>query len=93
MNTGGIIDINNNPFALNSWIEQGYDLTLHRQNQLILLFGKRVEDINAMNRNVGKYVAFVAIRWGFGEIVNDRLVPTDKWNHCGNYDGFGLAKN
>jgi hypothetical protein len=92
MNTGGIIDLKNNPFSLASWIEQGFDLTPHRQGQLVPLFGKMVEEINTMNRNLGRCLAFVAIRWGFAEIVSDQLIQTDKWNHRGNYNGYGLPK-
>ena len=75
----GIIDKTKNPFALKSWIKQDYGLTLKRQDQLGLLFGKTVDEILSINRNEGRYPAFVAIRWGFAVLNNNILEPTEKW--------------
>jgi hypothetical protein len=90
----GIIDIERNPFGRKSWIIQGYPLTLKRKNQLSVLFGKDTETIKKIrNINDGKYVAFVAIRWGFAVIIKGRLIATEKWTNQGNYDDFGQIKS
>jgi len=65
----GIIDLIRNPFAINSWIEQGYGLTPHRSDQLFKILYLPVEDISALPRNEGKYVAYVGIRFGFAIII------------------------
>ncbi|MCP4114085.1 MAG: hypothetical protein GY737_01550 [Desulfobacteraceae bacterium] len=56
----GIVDELNNPFVIPSWIEQGYGLTYkgerNRQDKLPALFNRTVEEINDMDRNLGKYV-------------------------------------
>jgi NTP pyrophosphatase (non-canonical NTP hydrolase) len=83
-------DRNKNPFYRESWDRQNYPLTCHRQEQLKELFGKGIEEI-AKNfpENEGKYVAFIAIRWGFVEIVNNKIMPTDIWHLRSDYDGYG----
>jgi hypothetical protein len=40
--------------------------------------------------NENKYVAFVAIRWGFAKFKDRKLVPTEKWEKRGNYNGYGV---
>lgn len=85
----GIIDKEKNPFGTPSWIKQGYGLTYknkrNRQEDLPILFNKTVDEINKMSRNDGKYVAFVAIRWGFAKIINNKLVPTEIWKDRAKY--------
>lgn len=85
----GIIDSDRNPFAINLWIEQGYSFTKRRQNQLPLLFEKDKKYIEALPLNDGKYVAFVAIRWGFACLLNKKLTPTEKWSNRYIYVGHG----
>jgi hypothetical protein len=87
--SGGIIDKEKNPFANKDWIKQGFGLTLHRQKQLKLLFGKRIHQISRIKRNEGAYPAFVGIRWGFACIKNDILEPTSNWHHSGLYSEYG----
>ena len=92
----GIIDLERNPFSHESWIEQGFSFTPKRQEQLENLFGQRVENIlTTQPENDARYVAFVAIRWGFAKIINMELAPTEKWNNRHLYDGHGqpLKKN
>lgn len=79
----GVVDKSQNPFACDFWIEQGYPLTRHRHDQVERLLSKTVEEIRAIDKRDGptrgSYPAFVAIRWGYAEIKNNRLVPTRKW--------------
>jgi hypothetical protein len=77
----GIIDLIRNPFAINSWIDQGYGLTPRRSDQLSKLLYKSVDDISALPENEGKYVAFISIRWGFAVIEDGKLLPTKKWDN------------
>ena len=75
----GIIDLVNNPFAI-SLKYQGLSFTPHRQKQLPALFGKDFETIvNTLPVNDGKYVAFIAIRWGYAKMIDGRLAHTGKW--------------
>lgn len=85
----GNIDLNLNPFAIDSWIDQGYGLTDHRKGQLLNILYKSVAEISDLPRNEGKYVAFVAIRWGFAEIIDGKLKPTNKWDNRNSYDEYG----
>ncbi len=89
----GIVDKLNNPFGFPSWIKQGYGLTFgtkrNRQDKLPALFDRSVEEINSIDNNIGRYVAFVAIRWGFAELKENVLVPTERWENRSNYDEFG----
>lgn len=89
MEQTGIIDLNKNPFAIKSWIDQGYGLTPQRGDLLSSILYKTQLDISVLPRNEGKYVAFVAIRWGFAEIINGKLLPTKKWDNRQKYDNFG----
>ena len=89
MRENGIIDKINNPFALESWIKQGYGLTLRRQDQLKPLFGKTIGEILSINRNEGRYPAFVGIRWGYAIIKNNILEPTEKWFNSELYSEYG----
>ena len=85
----GIID-ENNPFIKDSWIKQGYGFTTHRQEQISKLFGKHISAILWTNpKNENSYVAFVSIRWGFANIIDDKLTPTEKWSNRNLYDGHG----
>lgn len=70
MEQTGIIDLNKNPFAIKSWIDQGYGLTPQRGDLLSSILYKTLSDISVIPINEGKYVAFVAIRWGLAEIIN-----------------------
>ena len=76
----GVIEEDRNPFAQPSWIEQGYSFTEHRRDQAGALLGKTVQEIRDMGGNEGEYPAFVAIRWGYAEIKDNRLTPTAKWS-------------
>lgn len=89
MRQSGNIDLDQNPFAVDSWINQGFGLTKHRTRQLAKILYNSVVAISELPRNEGKYVAFVAIRWGFAEIINGKLIPTKKWDNRQNYDDFG----
>lgn len=90
----GIIEKEKNPFVIPSWIEQGYGLTYkkkrNRQEDLPVLFNRTTDEINKMDRNEGKYLAFVAIRWGFAEIKDNKLVPTKIWENRFQYDEYGV---
>jgi hypothetical protein len=86
----GIIDSKRNQFIHESWVEQGYGFTPHRQGQIENLLGQKVENIlMTQPENDNRYVAFVAIRWGFARIVDKKLTPTEKWNNRQLYDGHG----
>ncbi|MCX6238411.1 MAG: hypothetical protein NTY07_12785 [Bacteroidia bacterium] len=58
-----IIDVGRNPFFVEDWRKQNYPLTKHRKEQLEKLFGQDVESIKNISRNIGRYPAFVGIRW------------------------------
>jgi len=85
----GIIDLLRNPFAFKSWIDQSYGLTPHRSDQLSKILYLPVADIKALPRNEGKYVAFVAVRWGFAIIGKGKLLPTKKWDNRRELDEYG----
>jgi hypothetical protein len=85
----GIIDNERNPFATKSWIEQGLSLTPGREEKLEFLFGKSINEIKKIKPNDGKYPSYLGIRWGFAEIQNNTLIPTEKWNQRNEYDGYG----
>ena len=76
---GGVIDKTKNPFARQDWIEQRHAFTPHRRDQVELLLSKTIEEIRAIGTNAGSYPAFVAIRWRYAEITQNRLTPTAKW--------------
>jgi hypothetical protein len=85
----GIIDDKPNPFShnMNDWIEHKHPLTPHRQRQVSELFGKDIKTIsNIKPENIGKYPAFVAIRWGFATINGEILTQTEKWDDRYNYE-------
>ncbi|NLV46859.1 MAG: hypothetical protein GXY07_20455 [Candidatus Hydrogenedentes bacterium] len=90
--TGGIIDSERNPFVLDSWIDQGYGLTAKRRGDLALLFGQTREEILKSDENKCRYPSFVGIRWGFAELQDATLVPTEKWANRQNYDTYGELK-
>jgi hypothetical protein len=86
----GIIELENNPFAHQSWIEQGFGFTPKRQGQVETLFGQSIENIlMTQPENENRYVAFVAIRWGFASFLNKNLIPTEKWFNRHLYDKYG----
>ena len=87
-NKTGIVDKKQNPFARKSWIQQGYSFTKYRQGQFDIL-GKSFDEIWKIDPNIGRYLAFVSIRWGFAEMKDNRLVPIEKWHNRDLYDGFG----
>ncbi len=74
----GIIDLVRNPVAINSWVEQGYGFSSHRGSQLEKILGQSIREIKAANRHEGAYPAFVAIRWGYAEMVGGKLMATSK---------------
>lgn len=86
----GITNENENPFARDAWVEQGFGLTDHRARQLEPLLNRPVELVlDHRPENTGCYVAFVAVRWGFAKIWGERLVPTEKWDKLSDYDEYG----
>jgi hypothetical protein len=88
----GIVDPERNPFGRLTWISDGLSFTLKRQKQFdeAGLFGRSKDSITSIpDKNKGKYLAFVAIAWGFAEMNNGRLIITEKWVNRFNYDGFG----
>lgn len=92
-NTGiGIIDEIKNPFAKNqsAWVEQNYCLTELRRAQLLSLLNLGIEKImDDENQNENRYVAFIAIRWGFTIKEEGKLRATEKLINSGMYDGSG----
>lgn len=91
----GIIDEVNNPFGRNrqSWIEQGYGLTKHRKAQLMPLLNMQTEQIlDYRPENEAKYVAFIAIRWGFAILSGEKLVRTQKLDDYESYTPYGNRK-
>jgi len=92
MSKVGIIDSERNPFSRPRWISDGLSFTLKRQKQFdeAGLFGRSVGSILSIpDINKGRYLAFVAIAWGFAELKYGRLTATEKWGDRFNYDGFG----
>lgn len=85
----GVIDSIKNPFVRQSWIEQGFNFTLRRQKQAERLFHQKIDNIMSEPVNENRYVAFVAVRWGFAIIKDDKLIPTEKWNNRHLFDGHG----
>lgn len=91
----GIIDEVKNPFSRNrqSWIEQGYGLTKHRKAQLLPLLNMQTKQIlDYRPENEAKYVAFIAIRWGFAILSNEKLVGTQKLDDYVFYTPHGNRK-
>jgi len=82
-----------NPFRRDSWIKQGYPFTIKRQQQFEKLINQTAENIlHKKPENENRYVAFVAIRWGFAKIEKERIKTTKKWSMRGNYNGYGQTK-
>jgi len=89
-NASGIIDKINNPITRVEWIKQEFPLTSKRREQFSLLIGKDIKAISSIKpENYGKYVPFVAIRWVFATIKDNKLNPSDKWLNRYNYDKHG----
>jgi hypothetical protein len=90
----GIIDLDNNPFTHETWIEQGFGFTTKRQEHIENLFGLSFGNIlTTKPENDNRYVAFVSIRWGFAKIENGKLAPTEKWFNRHLYNGHGIPLN
>lgn len=91
----GIIDKKKNPFYNAEWCKQNLPLYPHRKGQLRKILFQSIENIDLMMPNEGSYVAFVAIRWGFAEIVGGDLIGTKKLSNEGLYDNRGklIGKN
>ena len=85
----GIIDKKLNPFYDAGWCAQNLPLTPHRKEQLKKILGHSIEDIKRIKPNEGKYVAFLAIRWGFAKLIDGKLTETEKLYDEGLYDGRG----
>lgn len=91
----GILVPSKNPFVENkyAWIEQGYGLTEHRKRQLLLLLDKTAQEImDFEDENNTRYVAFVAVRWGFAEVIEGVLKRTGKLDDYKSYDKWGVLK-
>lgn len=86
----GIIDSESNPFAHESWVAQSFGVTPKRQGQIENLFGQSAENIlMSQPENDNRYVAFLAIRWGFACLLKNKLTYTEKWSNRHLYDGHG----
>lgn len=89
----GIITKKENPFTMPNWVKQRYPFTSIRQQQFTNLINKDFADVYSLKPvNENRYVGFVAIRWGFAKLIHDRVVPTEKWDKRGDYNGYGLKK-
>ena len=89
----GIVTKEKNPFISPNWIKQCYPFTITRQQQFVKLINKNFSEVYSQKPiNENKYVAFVAIRWGFANLHDKKLVPTEKWEKRGDYNGYGLLK-
>jgi hypothetical protein len=75
----GIVDEARNPFISKYWIDQNYQFTRMRSEDVEKLFGLTVNQIKAEGKNKGSYPAFVSIRWGFAKIENGKLAATAQW--------------
>jgi hypothetical protein len=70
----GIIDRERNPFAIDSWINQNYKMTSERLAKAKKMDGWTVELIKKLDRNDNKYPAFLAVRWGYAEIIDEIFI-------------------
>lgn len=72
----GVIDESKNPFGCPTWIKQPCrKFTEWRKKQALPLLFHTSDEV----KKKGKYPAFVAIRLGYAEMIDNRLVPTAKW--------------
>lgn len=92
----GILDKQRNPFLGNyhSWVcSQEGGLTRgpgSREEGLAKILGSDVQSLlESKEYNDVHYPAFVGIRWGYAEIIDGILVPTDKWENRSKYDEYG----
>lgn len=86
----GIIDKERNPFSYKSWVDQGFGFSESRRKKLAMLLGKdKVSISKEFLSNDGLYIAFVAIRWGFAEMIDGKLKETEKWVENYMYDQYG----
>jgi hypothetical protein len=81
MNTKiGVIEKEKNPFSCEPWIEKGDEFTEVRRKLLPALFGKDERSIRTrFSVFDGTSLAFIAIRWGYAQWVDGKIVPTEKW--------------
>ena len=93
--TKGITDWNNNPFGENyeSWFEQNCSFTDHRRKQLQKFLNLSKSEILKLDKNEGRYVAFISIRWGYTKLTNNILVKTDKLDNYKTYNLCGEKIN
>lgn len=93
INEVGIINEINNPFASNRqyWIQQGCGFTKHRKTQLHPLLNISKDNILDLRpENEARYVAFIAIRWGFAKLTEDQILKaTERFNNYDQYNKFG----
>jgi hypothetical protein len=76
----GIIEKEKNPFACQPWIEQGQEFSDITRRFLPPLLGKDEREIRMkFSMHDGTKIAFVAIRWGYAQWVDNRLEATEKW--------------
>ncbi len=91
----GIINELRNPFTKNrsSWIEQEFGLTEHRRAQLFSLLNLSIEEIiDDVSENESRYVAFIAVRWGFAIVEEGKLRAAEKIVNSGMYDERGEGR-
>jgi hypothetical protein len=89
----GIVDENRNPFSIPSWCKEhstrdpegsGREMqqTAIENFQRVISKGDdngvKIEDIKEPHRE--KYATFQAIRWGYAEKQDKRIVPTKEWD-------------
>ena len=76
----GVIEKDKNPFACETWIARGQELTEARYKFLPALIGKDERTIRLkFSVNDGTYIAFLAIRWGYADWIDGKLQATEKW--------------
>lgn len=77
----GVIENDKNPFSCQPWIEQSLEFTEEISRFLPPLLGKDERTIrNRFSMHDGTKIAFVAIRWGYAQWTDGKLIATGKWN-------------
>lgn len=75
----GVIEVEKNPFSCQPWIEQGMKFTDDKHRFLQPLIGKDERTIRTkFSMHDGTKIAFLAIRWGYAEWVDGKLVAIEK---------------